>query len=448
MGPSRLLASNALMVGSVIAIALVGAVAASKSGFPHQRAAQERVSLSPAVDALGEQIAQAEAGLRSEPDSLEAYHRLAIGLMRAQRESGEPELYRRAEQALLTARKQDPEDYQTKKLLAWVLAGQHRFDEALELARNCVRQNPSDFWNYGIIGDALTETGDYSGAVAAVQKMVDLKPGALSYARAAHQRWLHGDPEGALELYDMALEATSPREKESIAWQRTQMSEIRFLSGDLNGAQAELERAQAQVPDYHLALGAQARLAAARGALAEAAAVYSRALGKVERPDWRASLGDLYVAMGQPEKAEAEYVRVEEYLRRHMEDPIADATHQLAQFLADRGRKPTQALELARREAADAQDIRANDTYAWALYHAEQYEEAWRTAQKALRLQTRDPKLLYHAGMIGLKLPAHRHAARKLLRRALSLNVQWDVLEAPMAKRALATGKFSAKALK
>jgi tetratricopeptide (TPR) repeat protein len=191
------------------------------------------------------------------------------------------------------------------------------------------------------------------------------------------------------------------------------------------------------VPGYHLALAGQAQVFGARGKLAEAVQAYQASLKQVERPDWMAAMGDLYLAMGQREQAEAQYVAVEEYLARHMDDPIADATHQLAQFLADRGRKPAQALALARQEAANAQDIKANDTLAWALYHGGHYAEAWGAAQKALRLGTRDPKLLYHAGMIAGRLPAHRKEGEQLLRRALALNPKWDVLDAPAAQRAL-----------
>ncbi len=381
-------------------------------------------------------LQEAEERVSREPDSVSAHHRLAVALMQAQRETGDEALYLRAEQALAAAKRLEPEDYQTRKLLAWVVAGQHRFDEALTLARECVRQNPSDYWNYGVIGDALTETGDYEGALTAVQKMVDLRPGSLSYSRAAEQRRLHGDPEGSLELYTLALEATGPREAESRAWIHTQMGDIQFQRGNLKAAEDAYAAALKGQPAYYLAMAGQAQLRAAQGKLSEAAAILE-GLKRFQRPHWMATLGDLYQAMGQRDKAEAEYQAVEKYLGDRLKDPTADAGHQLAQFLADRGRSPERALALAQEEAANAKDIAACDTLAWALYHAKQYDGAWTAAQKARRLGTRDPKLLYHAGMIALQLPARRSEGAALLRKAVALNPAWHPLDAPLAKQAL-----------
>ena len=433
-----------LVIGAAVSLAVLGTLTVLTS-LPWRTAARraDAAAASAPASAPGpsataaERVALAEAEVRRTPEDITANQRMALAVMRLQRETGDPALYRKAEEALLQARKTDPEDYHTRRLLAWVLAGQHRFDEALALARECVRRSPDDFWNYGVIGDALTETGDYPGAVAAVQKMVDLKPGSLSYARAAHLRRLHGQTAGALRLYDMALEATSPRETESRAWLHTQVGEIRFLTGDLDGAETAFRRADGLVPGYHLARAGNARLLGARGRLAQAAAAWESALARVDRPDWRAALGDVYLAQGRRDRSESEYRTVEGYLAARMDDPTADATHQLAEFLADRGRKPAQAVALARREAAGASDIKAFDTLAWAEYHAGRYADAQRAAQKALRLGTKEPKLLYHAGMIARRLPGERRRAAELLREALALNPNWHVLDAPAARRAL-----------
>jgi tetratricopeptide (TPR) repeat protein len=233
--------------------------------------------------------------------------------MQLQRQDGDPELYRDAERALREGLRRAPGDYQTEKLLAWVLAGQHRFDEALAISRRLAAANPADYWNYGVIGDALTETGDYAGAVAAVQRMVDRKPGGLSYARAAHLRRLHGDTDGALNLYALALEATSAKDREATAWLRTQRGDLRFTTGDLEGAATEYDAAVRSLPDYRRALAGQAHLVAALGRLDEAAGKYEKLLAAHERPDWRAALGDLYKAQGETEQAEAEYRRVEAF---------------------------------------------------------------------------------------------------------------------------------------
>jgi len=422
---------------------LAGVAAASTLGFAASRPGrvqQEKQPTARAAKPAKDWMAQAAAAreeIDRQPQEIAGYHHLAISLMKGQRETGDPELYGRSEQALRQAQRLAPEDYTTRKLLAWVLAGEHRFEEALVIARECTRLNPDDSWNYGVIGDALTELGDYPAAVEAVQKMVDLRPGSVSYARAAHQRRLHGDPAGALGLYDLALEATGAGDREGRAWLLCQKAEIHFLSGKLEKAEADYRAALREVPQYYFASAGQAQLLAARGRLIDAAARWEDVLSRLDRPDWRASLGDVYLAMGRREEAEAAYRAVEEHLEQRFDDPVADARHQLAQFLADRGRSPEKALALAREEAAGARDIYAADTLAWALYQNGRYPEAWQAADQALCLGTQDPKLLYHAGAIAVRLPERRRQGIKLLRRALAKNPAWAVLDGPAARNLL-----------
>jgi tetratricopeptide (TPR) repeat protein len=391
-----------------------------------------------AAAASHDTLAAAERRISRNPEDPAGYQSKAMALMALQRETGDPELYVRAEKALLEAKRRAPEDYQTRKLLAWVVAGEHRFPEALELARECARRNPSDSWNYGVMADALTELGRYEEAVTAVQTMVDLRPGAPSYARAAHQRHLRGDVKGALALYQTALEATAPADHEGVAWLRSQRAETCFQYGDRKAAAAEIDRALAALPGYPMALALRARLAAAQGRLSEAAETWRGLLARVPRADWRAALGDVYAAMGRRREAAAEYARVERELRAQLSDSAADAGHQLADFLADHGRDPKRALALARADTVESRDVRGMDTLAWALYRNGRYAEAWDASASARRLGTRDSRLLFHAGMIALKLPARQAEGRRLLREALALNAGWSLVDAPVARRVLA----------
>ena len=49
--------------------------------------------------------------------------------------------------------------------------------------------------------------------------MMDLKPNAASYSRAAHLRWILGDGAGAAPIMRPAIDATAPgRRSEPRAW--------------------------------------------------------------------------------------------------------------------------------------------------------------------------------------------------------------------------------------
>jgi tetratricopeptide (TPR) repeat protein len=94
-------------------------------------------------------------------------------------------------------------------------------------------------------------------------------------------------------------------------------------------------------------------------------------------------------------------------------------------------------LDVARRERAARRDIYTADLLAWSLYKKGQLAEAKATMDEALRLGTRDPRLLYHAGMIAVA-SGDRASGAKYLRQALAIDPAFDVLQADAARRMLA----------
>jgi Flp pilus assembly protein TadD len=82
-------------------------------------------------------------------------------------------------------------------------------------------------------------------------------------------------------------------------------------------------------------------------------------------------------------------------------------------------------------------DIYTSDVLAWALYQNGRAAEAATAMAEALRLGTRDPRLLFHAGMIHKAL-GDTDRARDYLGQALALNPRFHPLQADVASRALA----------
>ena len=82
-------------------------------------------------------------------------------------------------------------------------------------------------------------------------------------------------------------------------------------------------------------------------------------------------------------------------------------------------------------------DVYGYDAAAWASYKSGMLEEAARLSERALSLGTRDSRLYYHAGMIA-KADGRRAEARHLLSEALSMNPHFDLLQARVARAALA----------
>lgn len=108
----------------------------------------------------------------------------------------------------------------------------------------------------------------------------------------------------------------------------------------------------------------------------------------------------------------------------------------LAYFYADHDMNVAAALELAEREIEARQDIYAHDLLAWALYKNDRARDAVEPMTAALKLGTKDAKLFFHAGMIYHRL-GEREKAKEHLRRALSTNPHFHLLQADVAARAL-----------
>jgi tetratricopeptide (TPR) repeat protein len=378
----------------------------------------------PAPQGIDGWVARALAAVKQHPAESEPYRMLATAYMRKQRQCGDPDYYRRAEAAVRKSLELEPGSYDSRKLLCWVLAGEHRFAEARELSQVCIEEHPEDWWNYGNLADAEMELGDYPAAVAAVQRMVDRKPNLSSYARAAHLRELHGDPEGALEALAMALDAGSARDAEALAWCRVQKGQVLFNMGRPREADEEYARALELQAGYHLALAGRARCRAALGHAKEAVALYEQALRVIPRPDWLIALGNLKAARGDRAGASEQYALARSALQAQPAGP--DRDRQMAALLADEGGDPQQALLLARRAAGSRGDIATCDTLAWALYRSGRHAEGWQASLKARRLGTRDALLFYHAARIAARLPGHAAQARPLLRRTLATNPYFD----------------------
>jgi tetratricopeptide (TPR) repeat protein len=160
--------------------------------------------------------------------------------------------------------------------------------------------------------------------------------------------------------------------------------------------------------------------------------LYERAVRVLPDLTFIAALGDLYRVAGREREATAQYEMAER--------AVAKGDHHLrnlAIFYADHDLKPARAYAIAAREYAERQDIYGADALAWAALKAGKIEEAREKSREALRLGTRDARLLYHAGMIA-RAAGDRDSAREHLRRALEISPQFDPLHADIARKALA----------
>ena len=113
---------------------------------------------------------------------------------------------------------------------------------------------------------------------------------------------------------------------------------------------------------------------------------------------------------------------------------------EIALFYADHDIDLQTSLEKARAAYDARPSIHAADALAWTLYKTGNYKEAREYSSEALRLETRDPLKLFHAGMISKAL-GEKERARTFLQQAVDLNPRFSLLYADEAADILKTLK-------
>jgi tetratricopeptide (TPR) repeat protein len=390
-----------------------------------------REAASPSTDALIDTLQQK---LRENPQDFDSHIDLANAYLQKVRENGDPSLYTKAEDSLEEARTLDassPELFATQGILD---LARHDFAAALESGHRALALDPENARYYGVVGDAQIELGMYDEAVESYQQMVDRRPDFASFSRVAHARELYGDPEGAIEAMEFALQSGSGV-PENTAWAYVQLGNLWFDSSNLEEAARAYDLSSRSLAAYAPALAGQARVAAARGDLERAAALYQQAFNRMPLPEHAIALGDVYAKLGEEPKAEEHYELVRA-IDRVFEANGVNTDLQIALFFADHDLEPQRSLEKARAAYEAHPNIHAADVLAWTLYKTGNYREAQRYASEALELGTRDPLKLFHAGMIARSL-GQDEQAREYLQRAVVLNPHFSLLYADTAAAAL-----------
>jgi tetratricopeptide (TPR) repeat protein len=370
-------------------------------------------------------IAGFQRRLKDNPEDFSSYVNLANAYLQKVRETGDPSLYAKAEDLLDRAEKiepQNPELFATRGILA---LARHDFARALEFGERALASNPESARYYGIVGDAQIELGKYEAAITSYQKMIDHRPDFSSYSRVAHARELYGDPSGAIQAMQDAVDAGAPV-PENKAWAYVQLGNLRFTTGQFEKAAKDYDLATKTLPNYPPALAGQARVAAARGELEEAAALYQRAFDRMPLAEYAILLGDVYAEMGKRQKAAEQYDLVRAIDKLFRASGV-NTDLEIALFYADHDMELKTSLQKARSAYEARPSIHAADVLAWTLYKTGSYREAQRYASEALKLGTRDPLKLFHAGMIAEALGQDQRA-QAYLQEAVDLNPHFSLL--------------------
>lgn len=395
--------------------------ASALAGAPAAAAPIERAALAlayePSEAPTDQAIARAQDALRTSPDSLEAHLSLATLLMRRGRETSGAVYRVYADDVLVSARSVSPSSPRVRVLGTMLLLDEHKFEAAARAAEELAGMLPSDPTPRMLLGDASLEMGQYERAADAYQEAIDLRPDLRSYNRAAYMRWLYGDFDGALEIMELALDAGSLRDPESMAWCFTDLGGMYLRRGDEPRAVAAAERALRLVEGYAPAQALQSRALARQGKTDDAIKLLESAVSVRASAEDYLRLSELYATADRPTQAQE--------ARDEADKLGAHDPRPLAEYLARRGEAPDTALALAEQEFDARQNIWAYDTLALALARSGRISEARGAMETAMALGTEDAEFHLHLALIEWK-DGSPDMARESLERALSIDPKAD----------------------
>ncbi len=374
---------------------------------------------------LAANIAFFEERVAETKDSL-SYNRLTGLYLQRLREAGDVADVRRAELSATKSLEAAPGDYAGLLNLAQVRLAQHDFESAATLARQAMSTIPTRTDANAILGDAQMALGQYDSAGHEYRVFLEKTPGFSAFSRQAVLAETHGNVALAQQFWQAAIDAEKTDAPENAAWARVQLGNLHFTIGDLNAAKDEYSEALAVFPDYSHAQAGLAKVAAANGDYTRALDLFAKATTRFPNPVYLAELADVQAKAGRAAEAARTSALIGAIGQLFEANGIRnDLTLML--FALDHGQVTRDTVERARVAYDERPSLAAADVYAWALYRVGRFDEASTHADEALRLGTKEPLYLFHAGMIAAAR-GDAAAGSGYLSAALKLNSKFSVI--------------------
>ncbi len=367
------------------------------------------------------------AEIESNPSNNKARLNLAQAYIQEGRVTGDHAYYDQASLDLLdVVLKNEPANFDALCCKSTVLLSQHHFTEALEVAQIAESINPNSAFVYGLLCDAYVELGDYPEAVKNCDKMISIRPDIRSYSRVSYLREIHGDMPGAIEAAKLAVSSGYPG-LEQTAWTRMILGHLYENTGQNDSAAFQYQIALQERPDYPFAYAGLARIEKSKGNYPAAIDLLKKAKKDIIEYSFDDELTDLYKLNKQEDLAKTSAESVINQL-----SPVANADENSPAH----GHYADRELAYAYLKAGDTNNalkhasieykrrphnIDIAETMGWAWYKAGNYKNANSFINAALRTHSKNPVLLYRAGLIKLKL-GDVAAGRTLIQKAFQID--------------------------
>ena len=373
------------------------------------------------------EIAFWSARVQRDADDHISATRLGYAYLKQARTTGDFRLYGKAEVALGEALKRSPGHYTALLGLATARAARHRFQDAIDLARQAEATQPKDPDAWAIIGDAYLGMGRLDEADGAYRIVAAKAPGFVTDTRMANLLHARGRTKDAIALLRAALADAIARDlpKESQAWCHVIIGATLFDRGEWTAAEAEYRAGLVLTPNSYVALEHLAELRAYQRRDREALALYERAIALAPHPDFFEAVARTHEWAGRKADAKRWHARARDGYLAAVEAGDPGYYRNLAMYFTDVEPRPAEAVRWARKDLELRQDHAAWATLAWALHGQGDGAGAREANAKAIAAGAEDAGMWFRCGVIE-KDSGNLSAARAAFERALAINPRFD----------------------
>jgi tetratricopeptide (TPR) repeat protein len=270
-------------------------------------------------------------------------------------------------------------------------------------------------------GDLAFQEGRYDDARKSYEASVRSHKTWDSFARLAYYTFVFGDVAGADKLYLAAQDQVTAREMGSYAWVELQRGFLRFSRGKYDEALRHYQRAEDAFSGSWLVEDYVAEALGAQGRFQEAEVNYKKLIARSPRPEFHQALGDLYLFMGDSQRARQWHEKALAGYRESVDGGNVHYFHHLAGFYADVRHEGPEAVRWARKDAELRDNFLTQDSLGWALYRDNQFAEALVAIDRALPSNVQDAQIFVHAALINLA-NGRTEEGKQLFQKAAQVN--------------------------
>jgi len=387
-------------------------------------------------------VAFYEMRIKRDPQDQISARALAGQYMQRYRETGDiDDIKRCIAQAHRSIVLQPANSYASYELLASAEMALHLFRAALADEEYAHADRSDDTNAVAQIASIDMELGRYDEAGATIRKAAEAHPtdsGLLAVLARYDELTGHvQDARAYLGRGQAIMDSVVDNSAQGRAWFHYRAGEMAFSSGAVDEAKSDERQALTIFPRFAPAFNSLARFCWATKDWQCALDAASKGSDIVPLPETLGYKADAQFALGDGNAARRTnslILAIEKIGNAyHVSDRL------LAVYYAEHGIRLDDALRIARRETrVRGNEIYAQDTLAWAAAMDGRWSEAQAAMRQALRYETQDPRLLYHAGVIAQHF-GERQRAASYFAHALALNAQFHPRYADDARSRLAT---------